>query len=136
MQFKNILVIAITFSIFSCETKQQKIKNEIVVFKEFSDSLLRVNKHYVEVLYGDTNLFNITDPSNPALSFNDTAIQLHSNIFDTNTEYTQKVMMQTLKKYNELEQKYDTLKHLMDKNTIQVFETIKNNINTIKQPVK
>ncbi len=45
-------------------------------------------------------------------------------------------MMQTLKKYNELEQKYDTLKHLMDKNTIQVFETIKNNINTIKQPVK
>jgi hypothetical protein len=108
----------------------------MVLFKEFSDSLLRVNKHYVEVLYGDTNLFNITDPSNPALSFNDTAIQLHSNIFDTTTEYTQKVMMQTLKRYNELEQKYDTLKHLMDKNTIQVFETIKNNINTIKQPVK
>jgi hypothetical protein len=136
MQFKNILVIAITVSIFSCETKQQKIKNEIVVFKEFSDSLLRVNKHYVEVLYGDTNLFNITDPSNPTLSFNDTAIQLHSNIFDTTTEFTQKVMMQTLKRYNELEQKYDTLKHLMDKNTIQVFETIKNKINTIKQPVK
>jgi hypothetical protein len=136
MQFKNILLIVITVSIFSCETKQQKIKNEIDVFKEFSDSLLRVNKHYVEVLYGDTNLFNITDPFNPALSFNDTAIQLHSNIFDTTTEYTQKVMIQTLIRYNNLEQKFDSLKPLMDNNTIQVFETVKNNINTIKQPVK
>ncbi|MFY7733142.1 MAG: hypothetical protein ACOVSR_06630 [Bacteroidia bacterium] len=85
MQFRNILIITIIVSIYSCETKQQKIKNEMVLFREFSDSLLRVNKHYVEVLYGDTNLFNITDPSNPALSFNDTAIQLHSNIFDTTT---------------------------------------------------
>lgn len=136
MQFKNILVITITVSIFSCETKQQKLKHEIDLFKVFADSLMTVNKHYVEVLYGDTNLFNITDPSNPALSFNDTAIQLHSNIFDTTTEYTQKVMIQTLMRYNNLEQKFDSLKPLMDNNTIQVFETVKNNINTIKQPVK
>jgi hypothetical protein len=45
-------------------------------------------------------------------------------------------MAKILARYNSLELKLDTTKSKMDEKTLKLFETIKHNINVIKQPVK
>ncbi|MCF8430117.1 MAG: hypothetical protein K9G64_08290 [Bacteroidia bacterium] len=137
MKTKTFLAILFLIFIFSCESEQDKIKAEVNSFKEFSDSLLAVNKNYVEVLYGDTILMgDIKSDELQGLNLEDTVIALHSNIFDTFTEFTKTKMAKTLAKYNSLELKLDTMKSKMDEKTLKLFESIKQNINTIKQPVK
>ena len=122
---------------FSCESEQDKIKAEVNSFKVFTDSLLAVNKNYVELLYGDTIILgDLKSDELQGLDLKDTAIQLHSNIFDTFTDFTRTKMAETLAKYNSLELKLDTSKYKMDEKTLKLFETIKYNINVIKQPVK
>jgi hypothetical protein len=136
MTNKILSVFFIIITIVSCQSEQEKLEQEVAEFENFSDSLLAVNKHYVEVLYGDTSLIELSDPLNPSFYFKDTAIQLHSNIFDTSTVYAQTKMAPTLQKYNSWEQKLDSLKTKMDKQTIDLFEHTKSKINEIKQPVK
>ena len=129
-------MLFLTF-IFSCESEQDKIKAEVNSFKVFTDSLLAVNKNYVEVLYGDTMILgDLKSEELIGLDLEDTAISLHSNIFDTFTDFTKTKMAETLARYNSLELKLDTTKAKMDEKTLKLFETIKHNINVIKQPVK
>jgi hypothetical protein len=98
---------------------------------------LAVNKNYVEVLYGDTMILgDLKGDDLQGLDIEDTAISLHSNIFDTFTDFTKTKMAATLSKYNSLELKLDTMKTKMDEKTLKLFESIKQNINVIKQPVK
>lgn len=120
----------------SCQTEQEKIKLKVDSFGVFADSLLAYNKYYVEVLYGDTEMLEIQDPINPALNFKGKAIQLHSNIFDTTTNYANTAMANALQKYNSLVRELDTLKFSMDEKTAGKFEAIKANINQIKKPIK
>lgn len=122
--------------VVACKNEQDKAKEQVAIFKTFTDSILAFNKNYVEVLYGDTQVLNIVDPSNPEIRFNDTAIALHANIFDTTAEYTKSKMHLTLAKYNALEAKIDSLVPNMDTKTRALFEQIKHDINTIKQPIK
>ncbi len=137
MKTKTFLSMLFLTFIFSCESEQDKIKAEVNSFKVFTDSLLAVNKNYVEVLYGDTILMgDIKSDELQGLNLEDTVIQLHSNIFDTFTEFTRTKMAETLARYNSLELKLDTTKAKMDEKTLKLFETIKHNINVIKQPVK
>lgn len=136
---KSKISITLTFFvlIFSCNNEQKTIKDYVNSFKDFSDSLLLVNKNYVEVLYADTML--VSDMKNDELvgfDLNDTIISLHSNIFDTFTDFSKNKMAATLAKYNSFELKLDTLKSKMDDKTLKLFEGIKQNINTIKQPIK
>lgn len=120
----------------SCQTEQEKIKLKVDSFGVFADSLLAYNKYYVEVLYGDTEMLDIQDPINPALNFKGKAIQLHSNIFDTSTNYANKAMANALQKYNGLVHELDSLKFNMDPKTVVEFEGIKANINQIKKTIK
>ncbi len=137
MKTKNLLAVLFLTIFFSCESEQDKIKAEVNSFKIFTDSLLAVNKNYVEVLYGDTIILgDLKSDELQGLDLKDTAIQLHSNIFDTFTDFTRTKMAETLAKYNSLELKLDTSKYKMDEKTLKLFETIKYNINVIKQPVK
>lgn len=137
MNSKTLIAILFLTIFFSCESEQDKIKAEVNYFKVFTDSLLAVNKNYVEVLYGDTIILgDLKSDELQGLDLKDTAIQLHSNIFDTFTEFTRTKMAETLAKYNSLELKLDTSKYKMDEKTLKLFETIKHNINVIKQPVK
>ena len=137
MKTKTLLAILFLTIFFSCESEQDKIKAEVNSFKIFTDSLLAVNKNYVEVLYGDTIILgDLKSDELQGLDLKDTAIQLHSNIFDTFTDFTRTKMAETLAKYNSLELKLDTSKYKMDEKTMKLFETIKYNINVIKQPVK
>jgi hypothetical protein len=137
MKSKTLLAILFLTFIFSCESEQDKITAEVNSFKVFADSLLAVNKNYVEVLYGDTFLMgDIKSEELQGLNLEDTVIQLHSNIFDTFTDFTKNKMAENLAKYNSLELKLDTTKSKMDEKTLKLFETIKHNINVIKQPVK
>jgi hypothetical protein len=137
MKSKTLLAILFLTFIFSCESEQDKIKAEVNSFKVFTDSLLAVNKNYVEVLYGDTMILgDLKSEELIGLDLEDTAISLHSNIFDTFTDFTKTKMAETLARYNSLELKLDTTKAKMDEKTLKLFETIKHNINVIKQPVK
>lgn len=120
----------------SCQTEQEKIKLKVDSFGVFADSLLAYNKYYVEVLYGDTEMLEIQDPINPALNFKGKAIQLHSNIFDTTTNYDNTAMANALQKYNGLMRELDSVKFNMDQKTAGKFEAIKANINQIKKPIK
>lgn len=137
MKSKTLTAILFLTFIFSCESAQDKIKADVNSFKAFTDSLLAVNKNYVEVLYGDTIILgDLKSDELQGLDLKDTAIQLHSNIFDTFTEFTRTKMAETLAKYNSLELQLDTSKAKMDEKTLKLFESIKHNINVIKQPVK
>ena len=137
MKSKTLTAILFLTFIFSCESERDKIKVEVNSFKVFTDSLLAINKNYVEVLYGDTILMgDIKSDELQGLNLEDTVIQLHSNIFDTFTEFTRTKMAETLARYNSLELKLDTTKANMDDKTLKLFETIKHDINEIKQPVK
>lgn len=137
MKSKTLIAILFLTFFFSCESEQDKIKTEVNSFKEFTDSLLAINKNYVEVLYGDTFLMgDIKSEELQGLNLEDTVIQLHSNIFDTFTDFTKNKMAENLARYNSLELKLDTTKSKMDEKTLKLFETIKHNINVIKQPVK
>ena len=120
----------------SCQTEQEKMKLKVDSFGVFADSLLAYNKYYVEVLYGDTEMLEIQDPINPALNFKGKAIQLHSNIFDTSTNYANTTMANALQKYNGLVRELDSAKFNMDEKTAGKFEAIKANINQIKKPIK
>ena len=137
MKTKTFLFLSFLTLIFACNTEQDKIKAEVDSFKVFTDSLLAVNKNYVEVLYGDTILMgDIESDELHGVNLEDTVISLHSNIFDSFTDFTKTKMAETLAKYNSLELKLDTTKNKMDEKTLKLFESIKQNINTIKQPVK
>ncbi len=137
MKTKTLLAMLFFTFIFSCESEQDKINAEVISFKIFADSLLTVNKNYVEVLYGDTLILgDLKSDELQGLDIEDTAISLHSNIFDTFTDFTKTKMAETLARYNSLELKLDTSKSKMDEKTLKLFESIKHNINEIKQPVK
>jgi hypothetical protein len=136
---KNKVIILFAFIgiiSLSCQTEQEKVKLQVDSFGTFADSLLAVNQYYVAVLYGDTELLIIDDPLNPEIAFNGKAIKLHSNIFDTATNFTKTEMANVLEKYNNLAHNLDLLTAKMDKNTVSKFEMIKDKINQIKKPIK
>lgn len=136
MKSKSLIAIVILLFIFSCESKQEKTEKEVNEFKSYADSLLNYNQYYVEVLYGDTHEINIVDPSNPALKFNNVAVQLHSNIFDTNTDYFKNNMTSAYNKYMAFELKLDTSKINMNESTLKIFDETKAKIKNISQPIK
>lgn len=135
MKIRTIILLSFIIFIFSCESEEQKLNKEVNEFKQFSDSLLTYNKYYVEVLYGDTHVIDIVDPSNPELRFNDTAVEHHSNIFDTSTEYFKNSMAPSLNKYLALELKLDTLTPSMNENMLKSFKETKTKVRNIMQPI-
>ena len=135
MTNKSLSFFALTLLILSCQTEQDKIKLEVVNFNTFADSLMAVNKNYVEVLKCDTQMLDIVDPSNPELQFHGPAVVLHSNIFDTTTEFTKTKMALTLEKYNKLEINLDSNKTKMNESTVKIFEKAKANIRRLMQPL-
>ncbi len=135
MKIRTITLLSFILFLFSCESNEQKLTKEFNEFNTFSDSLLKYNKYYVEVLYGDTHVIDIIDPSNPELRFNDTAVEHHSNIFDTTTEYFKNSMAPSLNKYLALELKLDTMQKLMNENMLKSFKEIKTKVRNIMQPI-
>jgi hypothetical protein len=135
MKIRTITLLSFIVFIFSCESEEQKLNKEVNEFKQFSDSLLTYNNYYVEVLYGDTQMIDIVDPSNPELRFKGPAVVHHSNIFDTTTENFKKSMAPSLNKYLALELKLDTMQKLMNENMLKSFKETKTKVRNIMQPI-
>jgi hypothetical protein len=135
MKIRTITILSFILFLFSCESDEQKLNKEVNEFKQFSDSLLNYNNYYVEVLYGDTQMIDIVDPSNPELRFNDIAVVHHSNIFDTTTEYFKNSMASSLNKYLALELKLDTMQALMNEKLLKSFKETKTKVRNIMKPI-
>ncbi len=134
MKTKNLFAIAIAAIIFSCGTEKGVINDELNSFKVYTDSLLAANNEYLKGT--DTTYVEGPSPIDPALVIVDTTIVAHSNLFDT-SKYNYNVnVIPTLNKYNTIEQHLDSAKNKMDSKTLDLFESIKQKMNEIKQPIK
>ncbi len=134
MKTKNFFAIALFAIIFSCGIDSTKIKEEVNSFKVFTDSLLEANTTYLNGM--DTTYVEGPSANDPALVVLDTVIVTHSNLFDT-SHYNYTINIKpTLEKYNSMEQHLDSAKAKMDAKTLELFESIKQKMNEIKQPIK
>ena len=134
MKTKTILSILFLTFILACGTSNSNIKGEFETFKVFTDSLLEANSEYLKGI--DTIYVEGPSAEDPSLVVLDTVIVKHSNLFDT-SQYNYTINIKpTIEKYNAMEQHLDSAKNKMDEKTLKLFETIKHNINEIKQPVK
>jgi len=134
MKTKTILSILFLLIIFACGTPNVSTKGEFETFKEYTDSLLEANNKYLNGT--DTTYVESPSAEDPSLVVLDTVIVAHSNLFDTlKYNYTVNVIP-TLNKYISMEQHLDSLKAKMDAKTLKLFESIKQKMNEIKQPIK
>ncbi len=134
MKTKTILSIAFTTIIFSCGNEKSIITEEFKTFKTYTDSLLAANTEYLKGI--DTIYVEGPSLNDNALVVVDTFIVAHSNLFDTSQyNYTVNVIP-TLNKYNALELHLDSAMNKMDSKTLELFESIKQKMNDIKQPIK
>jgi hypothetical protein len=74
-------------------------------------------------------------PTEPDEVVVDTIIEKHSNLLDT-TNHWNNNSLQTLNKYNSMEQHLDSAKSKMDNKTMELYESIKIKMNAIKQPIR
>ena len=134
MKNQSLFAFAILSIIFACGTSNSNIKGEFETFKEYADSLLEANNKYLNGI--DTTYVEGPSANDPAVVVIDTVIVTHSNLFDTSHyNYTVNVIP-LLSKYNEMVQHLDSAKNKMDAKTIALFESIKQRMNEIKQPIK
>ena len=134
MKTKTILSILFLTFILACGTSNSNIKGEFETFKVFTDSLLEANSEYLKGI--DTIYVEGPSAEDPSLVVLDTVIVKHSNLFDTSQyNYTVNVIP-TLNKYNALELHLDSAMNKMDSKTLELFESIKQKMNDIKQPIK
>ena len=134
MKTKTILSIAFTTIIFSCGNEKSIITEEFKTFKTYTDSLLDANNEYLKGI--DTEFVEFPSQNNPEVVLLDTVIVKHSNLFDTSQyNYTVNVIP-LLSKYNAMEQHFDSVMNKMDSKTLELFESIKQKMNELKQPIK
>ena len=134
MKTKTILSIAFTTIIFSCGNEKSIITEEFKTFKTYTDSLLDANNEYLKGI--DTEFVEFPSQNNPEVVLVDTVIVKHSNLFDTSQyNYTVNVIP-LLSKYNAMEQHFDSAMNKMDAKTLELFKSIKQKMNDIKQPIK
>ncbi|MCF8430118.1 MAG: hypothetical protein K9G64_08295 [Bacteroidia bacterium] len=134
MKTKALFAIAILSIIFACGTSNSNIKGEFDTFKVFTDSLLGANNEYLKG--SDTTYIESPSAEDPSLVVLDSFVVAHSNLFDT-SQYNYTININpTLEKYNAMEQHFDSAKAKMDAKTLALFETIKQKMNEIKQPIK
>lgn len=134
MKKQSLFAIALLAIIFSCGTEKGKITEEFNTFKVFTDSLLTANSEYLKG--SDTMFTEVPSLNDPEVVVIDTMILSNrSNIFDT-SQYIAKSNIPTLNRYNTMEQHLDSAKNNMDEKTLALFESIKQKMNAIKQPIK
>jgi hypothetical protein len=134
MKNQSLIAIAILSIVFACDTSNSNIEGEFETYKVFTDSLLTANTEYLKGT--DTSFVESPSPDDPAEVFVDTVFSNHSNLFDTSHyNYTNNVIP-TLEKYNTMEQHLESNKAKMDAKTLELFESIKQKMNEIKQPIK
>ena len=134
MKTKTFLSIIFLTFIFACGNSNSNIKAEFETFKVFTDSLLEANNKYLNGT--DTTYVEGPSPNDPNIVVIDTVISKHSNLFDTSQyNYTVNVIP-ILNKYNALELHLDSTMNITDSKTLELFESIKQKMNEIKQPIK
>jgi len=134
MKITNLLAIAIITLFFACGTEKNEIINEVNSFKTYADSILAANTEYVA---GVDTVFmeRPKSPEEPNEIAIDTIIEKHSNLLDT-TNYWKNNALQPLYKYYVLEQHLDSAKGKMDSKTLELYESLKQKMNAIKQPIR
>lgn len=133
MKITNLLAIAFITLIFACGTEKNDISSEVNSFKEYADSILAANTEY---LTGVDTIF-MERPKSPNEPFSvviDTMIEKHSNLLDT-TNHWNNNSVQLLNKYNSMVQHLDSAKSKMDNKTMELYESLKQKMNAIKQPI-
>lgn len=134
MKTKTFLSILFLTFILACETPNVIIKGEFETFKVYTDSLLMANTEYLKGT--DTTYIESRSIEDPFSVVLDTVIVKHSNLFDTSQyNYTVNVIP-LLSKYNAMEQYFDSAMNKMDSKTLELFESIKQKMNELKQPIK
>jgi hypothetical protein len=134
MKNTNHLAIAVITLIFACGTEKNEIIDEVNSFKAYTDSILAANTEYLAGV--DTLFMEVPkSPTEPDEVVVDTIIEKHSNLLD-NTNHWNNNSLQTLNKYNSMEQHLDSAKGKMDNKTMELYESIKIKMNAIKQPVR
>jgi hypothetical protein len=134
MKNTNHLAIAVITLIFACGTEKNEITNKVNSFKAYTDSILAANTEYLTGV--DTLFMEVPkSPTEPDVVVVDTVIEKHSNLLDT-TNHWNNNSLQTLNKYNSMEQHLDSVKSKMDIKTMELYESIKIKMNAIKQPVR
>lgn len=134
MKTKTLFAIAFVTIIFSCGNEKSIITEEFKTFKTYTDSLLDANNEYLKGI--DTEFVESPSAEDPSLVVLDTVIVAHSNLFDT-SQYNYTINIKpTIEKYNAMEQHLDSAKAKMDAKTSELFESIKQKMNEIKQPIK
>lgn len=134
MKNTNHLAIAVITLIFACGTEKNEIIDEVNSFKAYTDSILAANTEYLTGV--DTLFMEVPkSPTEPDEVVVDTIIEKHSNLLDT-TNHWNNNSLQTLNKYNSMEQHLDSAKSKMDNKTMELYESIKIKMNAIKQPVR
>ena len=134
MKIKSFLSILFLTFIFACGTPNVSTNVEFKTFKEYTDSLLEANNKYLNGT--DTTYVESPSAEDPSLVVLDTFIVAHSNLFDT-LQYNYTINIKpTIEKYNTMEQHLDSAKNKMDAKTLEAFESIKQKMNEIKQPIK
>ena len=134
MKNQSLFAIAILSIIFACGTSNGNLKGEFETFKSFTDSLLVVNLAYLNGT--DTTYVEGPSANDPAVVVLDTVIVTHSNLFDTSHYNYTNNLLPMLEKYNTMEQHLESEKAKMDAKTLELFESIKQKMNEIKQPIK
>lgn len=134
MKTSTFFAIAFFAIIFSCGTEKGVINDELNSFKLFTDSLFTANTEYLKGV--DTVFVEGPSENDPAIVIVDTIISNHTNIFDTTNYMLNQTILPTLEKYNSMEQHLDSAKAQMDVKTLELFESIKQKMNEIKQPIK
>ena len=133
MKNTNHLAFAVITLIFACGTEKNEITDEVNSFKAYTDSILAANTEYLTGV--DTVFMEVPkSPTEPDVVVIDTIIEKHSNLLDT-TNHWNNNSLQTLNKYNSMEQHLDSAKSKMGNKTLELFESIKIKMNAIKQPV-
>ncbi len=134
MKNTNHLAIAVITLIFACGTEKNEIIDEVNSFKAYTDSILAANTEYLTGV--DTLFMEVPkSPTEPDEVVVDTIIEKHSNLLDT-TNHWNNSSLQTLNKYNSMEQHLDSAKSKMDNKTMELYESIKIKMNAIKQPIR
>lgn len=134
MKTKTFLLILFLTFIFACGTPNVSTKGEFETFKAYTDSLLEANNKYLNGT--DTTYVEGPSPNDPNIVVIDTVISKHSNLFDTSRYNYSINVIPTLEKYNAMEQHLDSTMNIMDSKTLELFESIKQKMNEIKQPIK
>lgn len=134
MKITNLLAITFITLTFACGTEKNEISNELNSFKAYTDSILAANTEYLTGV--DTIFMEVPkSPNEPDVVIVDTIIEKHSNLLDTTNHWNNNAL-QTLNKYNSMEQHLDSAKSKMDNKTMELYELIKIKMNAIKQPVR